>query len=450
MKRNTIIFFSAICFSIFKAFAWDGSSVEIISSNLQRIFNHIHKSYESWNTLAELCDNFGPRLSGSDNLEKSLDWIEYKLKAEGYDSVWSEQVMVPKWVRVFEFCEMVSPRKHILPISAFGGSVSTPNEGILADVFVVRNFDDLEKNKNKVKGKIVVYNPPYEGYGKTVLYRWLGAVKAAEYGAVAALCRPITPMSMNNPHTGVMHYEDTIPKIPFASITEEDALLLERLQNRGVTPKMLLKIYTRDEGMSPSRNVIAEIRGSMFPNEIIAFGGHIDSWDVGSGAHDDAGGCVASWYVLKTFKELGIRPKRTMRLVFWVNEENGLEGGKKYAELHKNENHVLLFEFDSGVFPPSGIGFSGPDSIWVKVLGFKRYISNFYPNVEIQKGGGGVDISPMTKLGYPGASLSTDDQGKYFWYHHSHTDTPDKVNPKELNDCISVISFFLYLYSELL
>ncbi|MCX7908791.1 MAG: M20/M25/M40 family metallo-hydrolase [Ignavibacteria bacterium] len=438
-----------LAFSTF-LFSKDGNFVDIILSNLQRIYDHTHRNYNAWNTLAELCDNFGPRLSGSENLEKSVDWIENKLRLEGYDSVWSEQVMVPKWVRVHEDCEIVYPRRKVLPIMAYGGSVSTPDTGILAEVIVVNSFEDLEKNKGSVKGKIVVYNPPYEGYGKTVQYRWLGAVKAAQYGAVAALCRPVSPMSLNNPHTGVMHYEDTVTKIPFASITEEDALLLERFQRRGIVPKLFLKILTRDEGFSPSRNVIAQIRGSVFPNEIIAFGGHIDSWDAGSGAHDDAGGCVASWYVLKTFKELGIRPKRTLRLVFWVNEENGLEGGKKYAELHKYENHKLLFEFDSGIFPPNRIGFTGPDTLWEKIVDFKNYFSKFYPNVEIQKGGGGVDISPMMKLGYPGGSLGTDDKGKYFWFHHSHKDTPDKIDPKDLNDCVSIIAMFLYLYSEIL
>ncbi|MFN3781691.1 MAG: M20/M25/M40 family metallo-hydrolase, partial [Candidatus Kapaibacteriota bacterium] len=425
-------------------------SVDIIASNLQRIHEFLEFNSEPWNTLAELCDNFGPRLSGSTNLENALDWIESKLRQEGYDSVWSEEVMVPKWVRVHEDCEMIYPRRKIMPISAFGGSISTPEEGLIAEVLVVRDFEELEKNKSLAKGRIVVFNPPYEGYGKTVQYRWLGAVKAAECGAVAALCRPVTPMSMNNPHTGVMHYEDTIPKIPFASLTEEDVLLLQRFQNRGITPKLFLKIETRDEGKSPSRNLIAEIRGATFPQEIIAFGGHIDSWDVGSGAQDDASGCIASWYVLKVLKQLGIRPKRTLRLVFWVNEENGTEGGKRYAELHKNENHKLLFEFDSGAFPPERIGFSGPDSIWNSVLMFQKFLTKFYPNLKIQKGGGGVDISPMMKLGYPGASLGTNDSGYYFWYHHSHTDTPDKVEPDALNDCIAVMAMFLYLYSELI
>lgn len=450
MRRIFFLTFLSIILNINNLLPKDGNSVDILLSNLQRIYHYNHQNIDSWNTLAELCDYFGPRLSGSENLEKTLDWIIEKLKQEGYDSVWAEEVWVPKWVRVQENCEMVYPRKHTLPIMAFGGSVSTPEEGIVADVIVVRDFDELQKYKDIIKGKIVVYNPPYEGYGKTVQYRWLGAVRAAELGAVAALCRPVTPVSMNNPHTGVMHYEDTIPKIPFASITEEDALLLERFQKRGITPKLYLKILTRNDGKSLSRNVIAQINGSTFPKEIIAFGGHIDSWDVGSGAHDDAGGCVASWYVLKTFKELGIRPKRTLRLVFWVNEENGLEGGKKYAELHKDENHKLLFEFDTGTFPPNRIGFSGPDSLWNIVFGLSQYITKFYPKVEIQKGGGGVDISPMTKLGYPGASLGTDDQGKYFWYHHSHTDTPDKINPNDLNDCITVIAMFIYLYSELI
>ncbi len=450
MKRTILSIIVLAIITLVSLLSNDGNSVDIILSNLKRIYSVSQANNNAWATLAELCDNFGPRLSGSDNLEKAIDWIENKLRLEGYDSVWTEEVMVPKWVRIHEDCEMTYPRRKVMPILAFGGSVSTPNDGILAEVLVVKDFEDLERNKLKVKGKIVVYNPPYEGYGKTVQYRWIGAVKAAEYGAVAALCRPVTPMSMYNPHTGVMHYEDTVPKIPFASMTEEDVLLLERMQNRGITPKLFLKITTRNEGLSPSKNIVAEIRGVGRPDEIIAFGGHIDSWDVGSGAHDDGGGCIASWFALKIFKTLGIKPKRTLRLVFWVNEENGLAGGKRYAELHSKEPHILLFEFDSGVFSPNRIGFSGPDSLWEKIQTFKNYLSNFFHDLQITKGGGGVDISPMTKLGYPGSSLGTDDKGKYFWYHHSQTDTPDKVDPKDLNDCIAVIAMFLYLYSELI
>jgi carboxypeptidase Q len=450
MNKQKIMFLALFVLYPTLLFSGNDISVDVILSNLKRIYAEAHSSNEAWERLAVLCDDYGPRLSGSQNLEKAIDWLQGMLIKDGFDSVWTEPVMVPKWVRIHEECKLVYPRSKSVPVLAFGGSVSTPPNGISAEVLVVDNFDELESNRDKVKGKIVVFNPPYEGYGKTVQYRWIGAVRAAQYGAVAALCRAVSPLSMNNPHTGVMHYEDSVPKIPFASISEEDALLLERFQKRGITPKIFLNIQTADSGKSPSRNLIAEIRGSVYPSEIIAFGGHIDSWDVGSGAQDDGGGCVAAWQALKIIKTLGIRPKRTLRLVFWVNEENGLEGGKKYAELHKHEKHRLMFEFDSGVFPPSRIGFSGPDSIWEKVQSFEGFLQKFYPDVKIQQGGGGVDISPMTKLGFPGASLGTDDGGKYFWYHHSHTDTPDKVNPKDLNNCSAVIAMFIYLFSELI
>ncbi|MCX7879293.1 MAG: M20/M25/M40 family metallo-hydrolase [Ignavibacteria bacterium] len=424
--------------------------IDIIYSNLKRIYNHGIKNETSWRKLVSLCDDFGPRLSGSENLENALDWIESVLKTEGFDSVWSEEVLVPKWVRIYEDCELIYPRRKVLPVMAFGGSVSTPSNGIFAEVLVVKSFDELLQKKELAKGKIVVYNPPYEGYGKTVQYRWLGAIRAAEVGAIAALCRPISPLSLNNPHTGVMSYNDTVPKIPFASLTEEDVLLLQRFQDRGITPKIYLKIETRHDGLFPSRNLIAQINGSVLPNEIIAFGGHLDSWDVGSGAHDDAGGCIITWESLRLIKELNIKPKRTLRLVFWVNEENGLAGGEKYAELHKSEPHTLLLEFDVGVFPPKGIGFTGPDTTWTKVKSFEKYIQDFYPNVVVFKGGGGVDISPMMREGYPGASISTDDGGKYFWFHHSHKDTPDKIDLKNLNDCINLTVMFIYLCSELL
>ncbi|MGQ9820023.1 MAG: M20/M25/M40 family metallo-hydrolase, partial [Candidatus Kapaibacteriales bacterium] len=435
---------------LFNALGFDGTSnIDLIITNIKRIADKIGKSRVGWDRLAILCDDFGPRLSGSENLNNAINWIEEKLREDGFDSVWTEDVYVPKWVRVHEECELVYPRKKRIPLITLGGSVSTPPEGITAEVLVVRNFDELTAKKNEAKGKIILYTPPYESYGKTVQYRWLGASRAAEVGAIAALIRPVTPLSMNNPHTGSMHYIDTLPKIPIASITEEDALLLERFQNRGIRPKIYLKIETRNDEKVLSKNVIAEIRGIRH-NEIIDFGGHIDSWDVGSGAQDDAGGCMASWEALRVFKSLNIKPNRTLRLVFWVNEEFGLDGGRSYAENHKNEDHKLLFEFDSGVFPPTKIGFLGPDSLWNKVKGLENLIKTVLPEIEIYRGGGGVDISPMTKLGFPGGSLLTNDGGKYFWYHHSETDTPDKVNPKDLNDCAIAIAVFLYLYSDLI
>lgn len=448
MKKFVFLF----CFlALLNVFAVENrhKSVDMITTNIKRISEKISESTFGWERLAILCDNFGPRFSGTENLNKAIDWIEKELRKDGFDSVWTEEVMVPKWVRISEECKLIYPRKKKIPLIALGGSISTPPEGITAEVLVVRSFDELNAKKEEANGKIVVYCSPFEGYGKTVQYRWLGASRAAEVGAIAALIRPVTPLSMNNPHTGAMHYEDNITKIPIASITEEDALLLERLQNRGIVPKMYLKIETKDFGKVPSKNVIAEIHG-IRKNEIIAFGGHIDSWDVGSGAQDDGGGCLASWEALRVFKSLGIKPSRTLRLVFWVNEEFGLDGGKQYAENHKHEDHKLLFEFDSGVFPPSRIGFAGNDSLWEKVEGLEPLLKSIFPKLEIYRGGGGVDISPMTKLGFPSGSLSTDDGGKYFWYHHSETDTPDKVNPKDLNDCAIAIAVFLYLYSELI
>lgn len=451
MLKKYFLLFHFLFFSMISTFALtrDKNTIDLIKTNINRIYNKIHESTFCWERLSILCDDFGPRLSGSENLNKAIDWIENELRKDGFDSVWSEEVMVPKWVRISEECELIYPRKKKIPLIALGGSVSTIPEGIVAEVVVVNSFDELNQRKEEVKGKIVLYVPKYEGYGKTVQYRWLGASQAARFGAIAALIKPVTPLSMSNPHTGAMHYEDTIPKIPIASITEEDALLLERFQKRGIKPKVYLNIITKDSGKVMSKNIIAELKG-IKKHEIIAFGGHIDSWDVGSGAQDDAGGCLASWEALRAFKSLGIKPNRTLRLVFWVNEEFGLDGGKQYAENHHREDHKLLFEFDSGVFTPSRIGFVGPDSLWVKVKAFELHLKQIFPDIEIYRGGGGVDISPMTKLGFPSGSLSTDDNGRYFWYHHSETDTPDKVNPKDLNDCATAIAIFIYLFSELI
>ncbi len=444
--RNKKLFVLALILNFAVIFA--KNEVNPILSNLNKLYALSQKDSSSWNKMADLCDLFGPRLSGSGNLANALNWILDKIKKDGFDTVYAEPVMVPKWVRIHQDCEMIEPWRKVMSISAYGGSVSTPSEGIFAEVFVVRSFDELFANKEKAKGRIVVFNPPYEGYGKTVMYRWLGAVRAAECGAVAALCRPITPMSLAKPHTGSMHYEDTIPKIPTASMTEEDVLLLQRLQDRGITPKLFLKIDTKDEGLVPSFNIIAEIRGKELPDEIIAFGGHIDSWDVGTGAQDAASCVIACWDALKLIEQANIKPRRTLRLVIWENEEFGLKGGQAYAEKHKNENHVLLFEFDSGVFPPKRIGFSGNETLWNKIKAFEPLLKPNFPALEIAKGGGGADISPMVRLGFPASSLNTEDSGRYFWYHHSEADTPDKVDPKDLNDCKAVIAMFLYLVSE--
>jgi len=409
------------------------------------------KDTAAWERLAYMCDTYGPRLSGSVNIEQAANWLFLEMKKYGLSNIKSEQVMVPHWVRGNEKCELITPRKCNLRMLGLGGSVATPPEGITAPVLIVKDFDELTAKAKEAKGKIVIFNCAYEGYGKTVAYRWSGALKAATVGAVASLIRSVSPVGFQNPHTGVIsEYPDTLPKIPHAALTGEDIAMLQRMQNRGQHPVIHLYMEAKMLPDTISHNVMGEIVGTEYPDEIIAVGGHLDSWDVGTGAQDDGGGMFAGVQAVKLLHDLGIKTKRTIRAVAWTNEENGNRGGKAYAESHKNEKHALMFEFDSGVFPPSRIGYSSEDTTLFEQVKLFEPLLNLVAKIKVDKGGGGVDISPMMNINHiPGIGLGTDDEGKYFWYHHSPLDTPEHVSPQDLNLCIAAIAVTVYLYSEL-
>ena len=421
------------------------------SENIDRILKEATSNNNAWERLAEMCDTYGHRLSGSENLENAIRWAVKHMKEDGLENVKAEEVMVPNWKRGHEYCELVTPRKEKIEMLGLGGSTSTPPEGITAGVIIVKSFEELKLRASEAKGKFVVYNAPYQNYGQAVQYRWWGAIRAAEVGAVGSLVRSVTPQVLSNPHTGSMApYSDTLPKIPNAAIIPEWADILERMVKRGENPRVHLYMEGKFEPDAKTYNVMSEITGTDKNAEIIAVGGHIDSWDVGSGAHDDAGGCIAAWEAVKLLKKLGIKTKRTIRTVMWANEENGQMGGKTYAQNHKDEKHALVFEFDSGVFPPSRIGFTANDStLFDRVKAFEPLLQKI-DSISVHKGGGGVDIDPIMKLGVPGIGMGTNDGGKYFWYHHSPADTPDKVDPKDLNKCIAAIAATIYLYSELI
>jgi len=441
---TTLIFL----FPLSLVFAQSGISKKY-ESTVKQIINYALKDSSTWERLAYMCDTYGSRLCGSENLENALNWIFDEMKRDGLVNVVKEKVMVPHWVRGFESCTMVSPRKQDIPVLGIGGTIATPDEGITAEVMVVHSFEDLEARAEEAKGKIVLFDVPYVGYGKNVQYRFRGAFAAAKAGAVAGLIRSVSPIGFRNPHTGMMGaYPDTLPKIPHAAISLEDAAMLHRMYDRRQKPVITLKLSAETFEDAVSYNVMGEIRGSEKPEEIIAIGGHIDSWDTGTGAHDDGGGCIATWQAVKILHDLGIKPKRTIRAVMWTNEENGARGGEAYAEAHKDEPHYLMFEFDSGVFPPQRIGYNGPDSIYTKVKEFEPLLK-LVGDIEVHEGGGGVDIRPMMQLGVPGMSINTKDDGKYFWYHHGPSDTPDKVDPDDMNRCAAAIAIAVYLYSEL-
>ncbi|MDX1670804.1 MAG: M28 family metallopeptidase [Balneolaceae bacterium] len=416
-----------------------------------RIIDEALADETAFETLTYFGDRFGPRLSGSKSLERSIDWLLKEMNKDGFDRIYTQKVMVPHWVRGEEHATLLSPREKDLPMLGLGGSISTPKEGIEAEVLVVGSFDELRERAAEAKGKIVLYDVPFTSYGETVQYHTQGAIEAAKAGAVASLIRSVGPYSMKTPHTGNSRYSDDVKKIPHAAITLEDAAMLHRMQEYG--DKIVIRLYMEAQTLpdAESRNVIAEIRGSEKPEEIVVLGGHIDSWDVGQGVMDDAGGCLAAWEALRIIKKLGLQPKRTIRVVLWTNEENGLRGARKYKELVQKDgtldDHVLAMESDSGVFEPKGFGFSGSDDAYYMVRQVGQLLERIGAG-KITRGGGGADIGPLMREGVPGMGLRVDGS-RYFWYHHSPADTIDKLDADDYNKCIATLAVMAYVVADM-
>jgi carboxypeptidase Q len=405
----------------------------------------------AWNRIAELTEKFGNRISGSQSLEQAIDWIIVQMKADGLDNVRGEPVMVPRWVRGAESAEMMAPRRQNLPMLGLGGSIATPAGGITADVLVVTSYDDLTAKAAQAKGKIVLFNVPFTNYGETVRYRSGGAVAAAKAGAVASMIRSVTPYSQRTPHTGGMGYDSTVAKIAHFAITPEDADMIARLTARGEKVRVHVTMSAQMMPDAPSRNVMGELRGRELPNEVVVMGGHIDSWDVGRGAMDDAGGVVAAWEALRILKRLNLQPRRTIRAVGWTNEENGSRGGNGYRDAHKADadKHILAIESDGGVFRPTGFGFTGSDAAMTVAQEVGALIERAVPGSgAITKGGGGADIGPIMGLGVPGMGLNVSD-ARYFWFHHTDADTVDKLDPKEVAQCAAVMAIMAYVVADM-
>jgi len=401
----------------------------------------------AWERLALMADTFGNRPSGSERLERAIDWIVEQMKRDGLENVHTEAVMVPVWERGAESAVMLSPRRDTLHMLGLGRSIGTPAGGITAPVLVVSDFADLRAHAKDASGKIVLFDfpfsttkPAFEAYGEAVQYRGSGADSAIQFGALAVLVRSVTPMSLRTPHTGALHYGDSTKRIPAAAITVEDAMMLHRMQQRGVQPVVTLTMGARILPMAPSRNVVGEVRGSAHPNEVIVVGGHIDSWDVGQGAMDDGGGSVVAWQAVRLIKKLGLRPRRTVRVVLWTNEESGLAGGRGYADAHKTEikDFVLAMESDNGAFAPKGVFVAGSDTVIDAVRAIAAPLARIGA-ATVQKGGSEADEGPLNALGVPALSIDTDDS-KYFWYHHTDADTPDKLDPRQMALCSAVIA----------
>jgi hypothetical protein len=421
--------------------------------------------------LEHLTTRIGHRLGGSPGLEKAIAWAHAEMNAEGLEGVRLQPVKVPRWVRGRESLRVVSPVERELPMLGLGGSVGTPKEGITAPVVVVRTFDELTAlGRSKVEGRVVAYAPDWEGYGRTVRYRSSGASAAAKLGAAAVLVRSATGRSIASPHTGALDYEEGVPRIPAAGITVEDAEWLRRMAAFGETVTVSLSMEARTEKDADSANVIAEIRGSETPEEVVVIGGHYDSWDVGQGAHDDGCSCMAAWQALTVLKELGLRPRRTLRAVLFTNEENGLRGGRAYREAlgASVSSHVAAIEMDGGCERPVGFGFSvakpgapppsrrgGPsepeDPAAAKALATLRRIGSLFDGLDagtVRWGGGGADIGPMTRDGVPALSLDTVAE-RYFDWHHTHADTIDKVDADDLRRAVGMFAVMGYVLADM-
>jgi Zn-dependent M28 family amino/carboxypeptidase len=436
-----------------------GSLADRYRDVAQKIVTAGHASRGAYDKLAMLTDTIGHRLAGEPSLDRAIAWAAKTMKDEGLD-VHTEKVMVPHWQRGAEDADITAPIARPLHVIGLGGTIATPKGGITAPVVVVHDWKELEAKQSQVKGAIVVYNvamPPYttEGgshYGDIVSYRTGGASAAAKHGAVAALVRSVTAHSLRTPHTGAMGYDKEQTPIPTAAITVEDAELIDRLAVRGP-----VSVHVRlDDQTLPdveSANVIGELRGRDKPDEIVVIGGHIDSWDVGQGAHDDGAGCVIMMEAAHLLEQLGMHPRRTIRVVLFTNEENGLRGAKGYAEAHKDElpKTVLAVEADSGGFAPRGFATGAKDPEAANRLRARvTDVATLLRQLGVHKvtdGHGGADIGPMEPAGVPQVGLDVDGR-TYFDIHHTEADTLDKVDPQQLADDAAAVAVLAFIAAD--
>jgi Peptidase family M28 len=438
-----------------------------LSEAAPRLLGAAARSPEAYDRLGELCDNYGHRLSGSAQLEAAIDWTAKLMREYGFENVRKEEVLVPHWVRGEEGAYLTSPAKQRLHILGLGRSVGTPDGGIEAPMVVVESFDDLEARDEKdIRGRIVLFNVPYDGYGRTVRYRGSGPSAAARKGAVACFVRSVGLPGMQTPHTGALRYSEEDPKIPAAAVSREDALMIARMIERGdeVIAHLEMQAHTLEDAVS--HNVMGEIPGSVHPEEIVVLGGHIDSWDVGQGAQDDGVGCMIALHAVRLIQRLGLQPKRTLRVVLWTNEENGLRGGAAYAEAHADEieRHVAAIEADSGNGRARGFRLdlreavvgenSDADSLDLlreEGLQFLDTVGAQLRSVgadTMRAGGSGADISPLARQGVPCLGLDHD-ASEYFRIHHTESDTFDRIIPEDLNHNVAVMAIMAFALTQM-
>lgn len=456
MKKQTA-FISTI---LLLTFSLSGFSQDNDSTIIRRLFNESLQNGKSYEWLRELTTKIGPRLSGSEGAKKAVDWGKKILESGGYDRVFLQDVMVPHWVRgAKEEGYILNGKVKIsVPLVALGGSIATPTKGLTAEVIEVKTFQELrDLGKEKVQGKIVFFNRPmdptkintFEAYGIAGDQRRSGANEASKMGAIGVIIRSLSSTENDFPHTGSMQYATGVALIPAAALSTNAATLLSKSLKENPALKFHFKQSCESLPDAPSFNVVAEIKGSEKPEEIIAVGGHLDSWDLAQGAHDDGTGIAQSMEVFRLFKILNIKPKRTLRVVLFMNEENGNKGGIKYADLakEKGEKHIFAMESDNGGFTPRGFGIQGASvAILAKIQGYKALLSPYGLN-EIEQGSGGTDVGPLAPQGTVLLGFKPDPQ-RYFEYHHASNDRFETVNQRELEMGAASMAAMIYLLDK--
>jgi len=426
---------------------------------IDKVYNEALSNGQSYEWLDYLSNEIGGRLSGSINYDRSVKWGKDELNLIGIDSVWLQPVMIPKWVRgAPEYAHIESSPGNTIsvPIAALGGSISTPSIGISANVIEVKSFDELNNiGKDSISGKIIFFNRKmdptlintFQSYGGSVNQRTQGAAKAAKLGAIGVIVRSMTTTLDDYPHTGSMYYDglELNERIPAAAISTNGAELLSSMLSLNPNIKFFFRQNSKNFPDVLSYNVIGQIDGSERSDEIIVVGGHLDSWDLGDGSHDDGAGIVQSMEVLRILKSLNYKPKRTIRVVLFANEENGLRGGNKYAELARknNETHFFALESDAGGFTPRGFSFDTSESEFNSLKEFKHLFKEYGADNFII-GGSGADIGPLKDNKIILAGLRPDPQ-RYFDYHHAASDTFDKINKRELELGAAAMTALVYL-----
>jgi hypothetical protein len=428
---------------------------------IRKIYDEALARGQSYEMLEHLCTKIGARLSGSPGAAAAVEWSRQVMQAYGFDSVWLQPVMVPHWVRGNkEIGRVVNSKKAgsmEMSVAALGGSVGTGLGGVLANVVEVKSWDELKTLGEKgVKGKIVFFNRPmdpkllqmFASYGGAVDQRANGASEAAKYGAVGVIVRSMSANLEDYPHTGSLRYAPNIPKIPALAISTRHAELLSGLLSDDKDLRFYMEMNCQTLPDAPSFNVIGELRGTKYPKEIIVVGGHLDSWDLGQGAHDDGAGCVQSIEVLRIFKAMGYKPQRTIRAVMFMNEENGLRGGIEYANQAKlkNELHIAAMESDRGGFTPRGYTLPADARAKEKIRSWKPLLEP-YGLHDFSQEGGGADISPLAPQGVPLMGYLPDSQ-RYFSFHHTPADNFDTVDKRELELGAASMAALIYLIDQ--